>query len=65
RIKDFNFGESLNYRVVFDVKKFFSSQNTDTFYEEIPVDFKITSKDEHYHIPLLLSPYAYSTYRGN
>ncbi|HDI3286330.1 TPA: hydroxyisourate hydrolase, partial [Vibrio cholerae] len=56
---------SLNYRVVFDVKKFFSSQNTDTFYEEIPVDFKITSKDEHYHIPLLLSPYAYSTYRGN
>ncbi|WP_267838474.1 hydroxyisourate hydrolase [Vibrio cholerae] len=31
----------------------------------MPVDFKITSKDEHYHIPLLLSPYAYSTYRGN
>ncbi|STO57893.1 hydroxyisourate hydrolase [Grimontia hollisae] len=65
RVKKFDFGESLNYRVVFDVKQFFSSQNVDAFYEQIPVDFKIKNKNEHYHIPLLLSPYAYSTYRGN
>ena len=38
---------------------------TDTFFPEIPVIFKADGKLPHYHIPLLLSPYGYSTYRGN
>ncbi|BCK28018.1 hydroxyisourate hydrolase [Vibrio cholerae] len=65
RIKQFNFGDSSYYRVVFNVKDFFDRQKVDSFYDEIPVDFKIDNKQAHYHIPLLLSPYAYSTYRGN
>ncbi|EGQ8685586.1 hydroxyisourate hydrolase [Vibrio parahaemolyticus] len=65
RIKKFDFGEGTMYRAVFDVESFFKEQGVDSFYRHIPVDFKIDNKDSHYHIPLLLSPYAYSTYRGN
>ncbi len=35
------------------------------FFPEIPVIFTIENTSQHYHIPLLLSPYGYSTYRGN
>jgi 5-hydroxyisourate hydrolase len=31
----------------------------------VTITFEITARDEHYHVPLLLSPYAYSTYRGS
>ncbi|PFG45440.1 5-hydroxyisourate hydrolase [Vibrio sp. ES.051] len=65
RIKKFDFGEGTMYRAEFNVGDFFENQNTDSFYSSIPVDFKVENKDSHYHIPLLLSPYAYSTYRGN
>ena len=36
-----------------------------SFYPEVTITFEITARDEHYHVPLLLSPYAYSTYRGS
>ncbi|MGO2509184.1 MAG: hydroxyisourate hydrolase [Vibrio hibernica] len=65
RINKFDFGEGTTYRAVFNVGDFFQKQNIDSFYSSIPVDFKVENKNAHYHIPLLLSPYAYSTYRGN
>ena len=65
RVKSFDLGSANTYRVVFDVEPFFKAQNVDSFYTQIPVDFKVDDKNSHYHIPLLLSPYAYSTYRGN
>ncbi|MFM2625851.1 hydroxyisourate hydrolase [Vibrio owensii] len=65
RIKSFDLGSASTYRVVFDVEPFFKEQKVDSFYTQIPVDFKVDDKNSHYHIPLLLSPYAYSTYRGN
>ncbi|QXO15599.1 hydroxyisourate hydrolase [Vibrio ostreae] len=65
RINSFALGDGDHYRVVFDVAPFFDKQHIDSFYSEIPVEFNVTDKDAHYHIPLLLSPYAYSTYRGN
>ncbi|MGS9073750.1 hydroxyisourate hydrolase, partial [Salmonella enterica subsp. enterica serovar Infantis] len=37
----------------------------DTFFPEIPVEFHIIKTNEHYHVPLLLSQYVYSTYRGS
>lgn len=37
----------------------------DGFYPEVRVMFKVTETDSHYHVPLLLSPYGYSTYRGS
>jgi 5-hydroxyisourate hydrolase len=65
RIKHFDIGEGTEYRAVFNVDSFFKGQKVESFYSSIPVDFKAENKEAHYHIPLLLSPYAYSTYRGN
>lgn len=53
------------YRVVFDTAAYFASQDLISFFPEVAVDFQLWSVDEHFHIPLLLSPFAYSTYRGS
>ncbi|QEA38279.1 hydroxyisourate hydrolase [Pistricoccus aurantiacus] len=62
--EDKEFTEGV-YRVTFETGDYFDAQGTDTFFPEIPVPFKVESTDQHYHIPLLLSPYGYFTYRGN
>lgn len=53
------------YKVTFNTGDWFKSQNKRTFFPEIPVVFVIDGSLDHYHIPLLLSSYGYSTYRGN
>eukprot|EP00276_Gloeochaete_wittrockiana_P004647 CAMPEP_0184660638 /NCGR_PEP_ID=MMETSP0308-20130426/34523_1 /TAXON_ID=38269 /ORGANISM="Gloeochaete witrockiana, Strain SAG 46.84" /LENGTH=119 /DNA_ID=CAMNT_0027101343 /DNA_START=63 /DNA_END=422 /DNA_ORIENTATION=+ len=53
------------YRMVFDTAKYFQSIATKGFYPVVQIHFEITSPNEHYHIPLLISPYGYSTYRGS
>ena len=52
------------YRMLFETKSYFEKANLVGFYPEVPVIFEITDTD-HYHIPLLLSPFGYSTYRGS
>lgn len=54
-----------DYRVVFMVGHYFSEQKQESFFPEIPVEFHISNTHEHYHVPLLLSQYGYSTYRGS
>lgn len=54
-----------DYRVTFKTGAYFAQQKLDSFFPEIPVEFHISSADEHYHVPLLLSQYGYSTYRGS
>ncbi len=53
------------YRLIFSVADYFSRAGRNSFYSEIIVSFRIGGGDEHYHVPLLLSPFAYSTYRGS
>ncbi|OSZ63330.1 hydroxyisourate hydrolase [Hydrogenophaga sp. IBVHS2] len=53
------------YRVVFRTGAFYARQKQSTFFPEIPVVFTVDSASQHYHVPLLLSPYGFSTYRGN
>lgn len=53
------------YRVTFKTGEYFKQQKLESFFPEIPVEFKINNINEHYHIPLLLSQYGYSTYRGS
>ncbi|WP_302175045.1 hydroxyisourate hydrolase [uncultured Hydrogenophaga sp.] len=62
RLSGWSAGE---YRVVFRTGEFYARQNQSTFFPEIPVVFKVDSASQHYHVPLLLSPYGFSTYRGN
>lgn len=62
RLASWSAGE---YRVVFRTGEFYAGQNQSTFFPEIPVVFKVDSASQHYHVPLLLSPFGFSTYRGN
>ncbi|ARC58475.1 5-hydroxyisourate hydrolase [Frondihabitans sp. 762G35] len=53
------------YRLVFDTAAYFAATSTPTFYPRVTLDFAVADAAEHYHVPLLLSPFAYSTYRGS
>ena len=52
-----------NYKITFDTFHYFSTMDTECFYPTVEVIFTINTV-EHYHIPLLVSPFGYSTYRG-
>ncbi|MEO5563122.1 MAG: hydroxyisourate hydrolase [Chitinophagaceae bacterium] len=52
------------YKMRFEVKDYFDKDRVATFYPYIEIVFDITT-NEHYHIPLLLNPFGYSTYRGS
>jgi 5-hydroxyisourate hydrolase len=53
------------YRVSFAVAAYFRAQDQPSFYPKVVIPFTLDDPDQHYHVPLLLSPYAYSTYRGS
>jgi 5-hydroxyisourate hydrolase len=53
------------YRLRFDTGAYHSAHELDGFYPEVVVTFTVHGGTEHYHVPLLLSPYGYSTYRGS
>lgn len=53
------------YKIRFETQDYFSQTGTEGFYPYAEVIFTIKDVDQHYHIPLLLSPYSYSTYRGS
>jgi 5-hydroxyisourate hydrolase len=63
---DFQVG---SYRLVFDVAAYFSGKGVDLpqppFLGLVPLDFGIADASSHYHVPLLVSPWSYSTYRGS
>jgi 5-hydroxyisourate hydrolase len=53
------------YRLTFQTGAYFTSQMPDIFFPEVSIVFSVQDPAEHYHVPLLLSPYGYSTYRGS
>jgi 5-hydroxyisourate hydrolase len=53
------------HRIVFGSGEYFAGRQMETFYPEVVVVFEVTDPDQHHHVPLLLSPFAYSTYRGS
>ncbi len=57
--------QSGNYRLQFDTGAYFAGIKTDTFFPEVSLTFAVEESQGHYHVPLLLSPFAYSTYRGS
>ncbi|MCH2340995.1 hydroxyisourate hydrolase [Pseudomonas sp. NPDC047963] len=57
--------EKGTYRVTFKTGDWFEAHDTASFFPEVPVIFEVDGTVPHYHIPLLLSPYGFSTYRGN
>lgn len=53
------------YRISFDTGPWFEASGRPAFYPEVQISFELVDPAEHYHVPLLLSPFAYSTYRGS
>ena len=53
------------YRLVFDTRRYFESHGVNAFYPQVIVVFEVRAHGEHYHVPLLLAPFGYSTYRGS
>jgi 5-hydroxyisourate hydrolase len=53
------------YELVFSVGAYFKRDGTVAFYDEIPIRFILGGKPGRYHVPLLISPWGYSTYRGS
>lgn len=57
--------EPGDYRVTFGSGAYFLGQGHATFFPEVSVAFTVVAGEKHYHVPLLLSPYSYTTYRGS
>jgi 5-hydroxyisourate hydrolase len=53
------------YRIRFDTGAYFAAAKQAAFYPYVEVVFEVRNPEEHHHVPLLLSPYGYSTYRGS
>jgi 5-hydroxyisourate hydrolase len=53
------------YRIRFQTAAYFEAQGTAGFFPVVEIQFTVADGTQHYHVPLLLSPYGYSTYRGS
>ncbi len=53
------------YRLTFSTSDYFAARAVESFYPEVMISFVVANASAHYHVPLLLSPYGYSTYRGS
>lgn len=53
------------YRLNFATGAYYAGLGTETFFPEVDLNFTVSDAGEHYHVPLLLSPFAFSTYRGS
>lgn len=53
------------YRLCFDTGSYFRERRVDTFFPEAVIVFRVDEATQHYHVPLLISPFGYSTYRGS
>lgn len=57
--------QARTYRITFDTGSYFRALRVDGFFPEASIVFDVRDTTAHYHVPLLLSPFAYSTYRGS
>lgn len=68
RLKDLTAGKTLSsgiYRLTFETGAYFAQRQTESLYPQVTIQFEVKAGQGHYHIPLLLSPFGYSTYRGS
>jgi 5-hydroxyisourate hydrolase len=53
------------YRLTFEVGAYFEKDGVESFHPEVAVIFRVGDAAQHYHVPLLVSPFGYTTYRGS
>ncbi len=56
---------SGTYRITFQTGRYFHGQGVEGFFPEVAIVFDVRDANQHHHVPLLLSPFGYSTYRGS
>lgn len=54
-----------HYRLMFDTSAYFALRSIESFFPQVTIGFVVKDALQHYHVPLLLSPFGYSTYRGS
>jgi 5-hydroxyisourate hydrolase len=57
--------EARTYRLSFETGAYYRAQGRPGFYPRVDIIFEVVETTDHYHVPLLLSPFGYSTYRGS
>ena len=57
--------EAGQYRLIFDTRTYFNAQSVPALYPSVTIVFEVAPGETHYHIPLLLGPFGYTTYRGS
>ena len=68
RLRDWTTANAVpaaTYRLTFDTRAYFAARNIASLYPQVVIVFEVRDAQEHYHVPLLLSPFGYSTYRGS
>lgn len=67
RLKDFGLTviAAGEYQLEYEILPYFASKQLETFFPKVCIQFYVADPQEHYHVPLLISPFAYSTYRGS
>ena len=53
------------YQLVFETAGYFRAASRDAFFERVTLEFQVAANAQHYHVPLLLTPFGYTTYRGS
>ncbi len=54
-----------SYQLTFDTAEYFRASSREAFFERVTLEFFVAEEGQHYHVPLLLSPFGYTTYRGS
>jgi 5-hydroxyisourate hydrolase len=57
--------EPGEYQIRFETAAYFAARGVDAFYPRVTIDFVVSPGQDHYHVPLLLAPFGFSTYRGS
>lgn len=57
--------EPGTYRITFEVAPYFEAQGVAAFYPEVSITFLVAASGQHFHVPLLLNPFGFTTYRGS
>jgi 5-hydroxyisourate hydrolase len=65
RLRNLAAAAAGRYRLVFDTGGYFAALGVPAFFPEVAVCFEVAEPAGHHHVPLLLSPYSYTTYRGS
>lgn len=54
-----------SYRLLFETTAHFRAASRESFFDRVALEFHVSDPSQHYHVPLLLGPYGYTTYRGS